>query len=51
MKHFSIVLGGRYKVFGSGTGPIFLTNAHWTSNELSLLECSQLFCDSCQHCI
>ena len=44
-------LGGRVRYFGSGTGPILLSNLYCTGIESSLLECNQQSCDvtSCTH--
>ena len=39
MMHFSIILGGRYEVFGSGTGPILLTELVMNCHYLNVVNC------------
>ena len=41
----------RNAYFGTGTGPVLLSNLHCTGTETSLLECNQRSCDAiiCTH--
>ena len=44
-------LEAKFRYFGSGSGPILLSDLYCFGTELSLLECNQTSCDvtSCTH--